>query len=326
MLPLWLFTVGITFYVSFYVIPRASGDIGRLGLIPFGNDYNLFLEQKMIKDIYVNTIDQRESIKDMKTDVLTIGDSFSQQKQEGYQNYLSLYGLSVTNISRSIFSEPIQYAYNLMNNGIIDSTKTKVLIIECVERDFNDRIDQFNANRQDTSKTKSDNKQNNNKLSLSRARDFLYYQIGLEKPIYSAKLEKDFFSSTSPRDLYFYHDDIEQEMHIKKSSESKVKEVYNTLIQKAEEKGMSIILMIAVDKYDLYQSFIVNNPYPHKNVNEDIKRILGSSPSLLLTKNNLLPLLKAGEKDIFKYNDTHWSYKASKVIAKDLYNRIQFLR
>ena len=286
----------------------------------------------MIKDTLVNTITDLEDLKDLNTDVLTIGDSFSQQKNGGYQNYLCLYGLSVTNIPISCIYEPMQSAYSLMSQDIIDSTKTRVLIIECVEREINNRIDAFDKSKQELLKRESpkiqdDNKQSDKKqddktISISRARDFMFYQLGIESPIYHAKLSRDFFSSTSPRDLYFYHDDIEAGMNIKKSSEEKVKEVYYTLLQKAKEKGITLILMIAVDKYDLYQTFIVNNQYPKKTVNEDIKRIIGASPSILLTKYNLLPLILSGEKDIFKYNDTHWSYKASKVVAKELYNRI----
>jgi hypothetical protein len=80
--------------------------------------------------------------------------------------------------------------------------------------------------------------------------------------------------------------------------------------------------MIAVDKYDLYQTHIVDNPYPTKTVNEDIERILGKNANLFMTKECLLPLIEKEEKDVFRYTDTHWSYKASETIAEALYQHL----
>ena len=80
--------------------------------------------------------------------------------------------------------------------------------------------------------------------------------------------------------------------------------------------------MIAVDKYDLYQKHIVDNPFPVKTVNEDLERILGANKALFLAKPYLQPLVDQGEKDVFLFNDTHWTYKASQVIAEALYDRI----
>ena len=88
-----------------------------------------------------------------------------------------------------------------------------------------------------------------------------------------------------------------------------------------KEKGIKFIFMVAVDKYDLYQNEIVENPYPKKRVMEDIDRIIGNSPHLLLSKKFLLPLIEKGEKDVFLFNDTHWSYKASRVIADEIYKK-----
>ena len=35
-------------------------------------------------------------------------------------------------------------------------------------------------------------------------------------------------------------------------------------------------------------------------------------------KRHLLPLIERGEKDVFMFNDSHWSYKASSLIAHEL--------
>ena len=80
--------------------------------------------------------------------------------------------------------------------------------------------------------------------------------------------------------------------------------------------------MIAVDKDDAYQSFIIDNPYPRKTFCEEIERVIGKTPQLFMSKQYLLPLIEKGEKDVFMFNDSHWSYKASSLVANELVNRI----
>ena len=162
-----------------------------------------------------------------------------------------------------------------------------------------------------------------NKWSISRARDFILYRLGYENPIYHANLDAGYFESDNPDKLYFYKDDIDSGTGIKKKNEAKVQYVYNTLRQKAYEKGIKLFFLIAVDKYDLYQKHIINNEFPRKTVNEDIKRIIGDNSDIIFSKYNLLPLIEKQEKDIFLYNDTHWSYKASKIIAYVICKKIE---
>jgi hypothetical protein len=82
-------------------------------------------------------------------------------------------------------------------------------------------------------------------------------------------------------------------------------------------------MMMAVDKYDLYQDYIVDNPYPPKRVNEDVRQILGDIPEVMLCKDCLLPLIERGEKDVFLFDNTHWSYKGSEAVGKELSRRVK---
>ena len=320
-LPIWLILVAVTGYLSLYVIPQVSGDIGRLACIPFGLEYNKMLEKNMKKEIMFRTITQAEDLKSLHTDVLTIGDSFSQQQYDGYQNYLGEKGLDVVNCFWRMYESPLQYAYNLLDKNVIDSTKVKILILELVEREFETRIERFDKNKIEVQRQYSeDTGVSSNSWSLSRARDYILYQVGWVTPIYKEKLDMDLFTSDKPRDLYFFRDDIEMGVSIRNGE--KVKQVYDILQEKAAEKGVRLIVMVAADKYDIYQNHIVDNPFPVKTNNEDIERIIGRSTSLLLTKRYLLPFIDKEEKDVYMFNDTHWSYKASKIIADELYQRI----
>lgn len=330
--PIWFVIVGLTVYISAYITPRISGDIGNLAFIPFGHEYNKYLQKHMLKEVFYQTIYPTDSLRNIHTDILSIGDSFSQLGKGGYQNYLCERGLSVINCYRYLYNSPIQYAYNILDENIVDSTNIQYLIVENVERGFEGTFVAFSPEKKEvpSGKLPTDNPSKKvksvNEWSVARTRDYILYKIGIESPIYNSRLDTDLFSSDEANVLYFYHDDIEAGTTIKKNSEEKIKQVFEELKLKAEEKGITLILLVAVDKYDLYQNHIINNPWPKKTVNEDIERILGKSPNLLLSKHYITPLVEKGEKDVFMFNDTHWSYKASKIVADELYNRIEHFR
>lgn len=336
--PLWLLTIGLVAYLSLYVTPNICGDIGVLAYIPFGHEYDANLEKEMLKETLYPTIDKTDALKHIHVQVLNVGDSFSQFGKSGYQNYLCKKGLTLVNCKRDLYLSPIQYAYNIMNMCIIDSTNVKILIVEVAERDFQGYIEDFDIGKIDITEEsdpvdvsnsgKEVNKwslagaKDANTWSLSRARDWVMYKSGRSMPIYTAQLDKNYFSSNEPNKLYFYCYDIRNGVNLEQKNEKKVVQVFNTLRNKAQEKGIFFILMVAVDKYDLYQKHIVNNSYPTKTVNEEIECILGKNPNLFLTKQYLLPLIEKGEKDIFRFTDTHWSYKASETIADGLYKKL----
>ena len=336
--PMWLLAVGIVVYLSLYVVPNISGDISRLALLPFGHEYERNLGKQMLKEILYPTIEKTDTLKHLHVQVLNIGDSFSALGIGSHQNYLCHKGLSLINTERGLYKSPIQYAYNIMDKGIIDSTNVQTLIVQVAERDFVRYIESFEVDKidmvedydpsdgsgsaQDDHKWSLAGKQEPNSWSLTRARDWVMYRIGRGNPIYTSRLDKDYFSSKEPDLLYFYSYDITNGLSINPKNDEKVVQVFNTLCAKARKKGLYFILMVAIDKYDLYQRHIVDNPYPAKTINEDIERILGQSPHLLLTKHCLLPMVDKGEQDVFRFNDTHWSYKASDIIADSLYQRI----
>ena len=317
--PLWGLFVGIVLYISLYVSPKMSGDIGNLAFIPFGLDYDQYMNRKTIKDTLFTTINSTNELKSIKTTVLTIGDSFSQQINRGYQNYISSEGINVINCKRSLYGSPIQYAYNILDKNLLDSSNVKVLVVECVERGFYSEAKNFDKTKIEHEVPKGP--QEANEWSIQRARDFIFYQIKLNSPIYKAHLDKNYFSSEEPNILYFYHEDIDLDNHIVGQQENDVRYMFEILNNKAKEKGIFLILLIAVDKYDLYQRHIVDNDYPDKTINTDIQRILGKSEHILISKDYLLPMIENGEKDIFLFNDTHWSYKAAKVIGNEIAKR-----
>jgi hypothetical protein len=286
------------------------------------------ISQHEMKDTLFVKVNHTEELRNIHVNVLTVGDSFSQQGSGGYQNYMPGEGITVANCRRSLYESPIQYASNILDWGVVDSTNIDVLVVEVVERDFAISISNFEESKVEVPEPESTSdkeERNANEWSLLRARDFILYRFGGRSPVYQVTLDKDYFNSKEPRSLYFYYVDVTNGLTIDEALRPKVKEVFDLLTRKAHERGIRLILMMPVDKYDLYQDYIVDNPYPPKRVNDDVREIFGDIPEVMLCKDCLLPLIEKGEKDVFLFDNTHWSYKGSEAVGKELSRRVKLM-
>jgi hypothetical protein len=331
-LPVFLLLFGLTAYLNIYIRPQATGDLGRLGFVIIGEDYGQRIEQNELKDTLFEKVRETDDLKNIHVNVLTIGDSFSQQEHAGYQNYMALEGLTVANTRRDLYDNPIQYSWNVLEAGVVDSTNIDVMVVEVGERDLAIRIDNFRIDKVEKGEpdmpdiVEEENVWDIRDWSLLRTRDFLMYRYAGRNPVYDVKLNRDFFDSNEPRRLYFYCADITNGISIEESIRPKFKKVFDLLTKKAHERGVALILMVPVDKYDLYQEYIVDNPYDHpKRINEEVRELLGDIPEVLLSKYYLQPLIERGEKDVFLFDNSHWSYKASEAVGKELSRRVKML-
>ena len=279
-----------------------------------------------MEELLFEDVRQTDSLRNIHVDVLTVGDSFSRMGKLGYQNYMAAQGVSVVNCKRELYDNPFQYAYNILDRGLVDSTNISVLVVQVGERDLVIRSEEFDVNKVDIrelgSKSPSNGGGSANDWSLLRARDFLMYRLD-KSPVYKVTLDNDYFNSKEPRSLYFYCADITNGVNIGDASRQKVQEVFQILTRKAEERGIALLLMIPVDKYDMYQDHIVDNPYPRKTYIEEAREIFGDTPNVLLCKDLLTLLIEKGEKDVFLFDDSHWSIKAAEIVGKELSKRVE---
>jgi hypothetical protein len=332
LLPVFLLLFGLTAYLNLYIRPQSTGDLGRLAFVIIGQEYGQRIEQDELKDTLFNKVRETEDLRNIHVNVLTIGDSFSQQEHAGYQNYMAQEGVTVANTRRDLYDSPIQYAWNLLDAGVVDSTNIDVMVVEVGERDFALRIENFRTDKVEVGEPDipgeggEENVWDIRKWSLLRTRDFLMYRYAGRNPVYEVQLDRDFFSSNEPRKLFFYCADVLNGLTIDDTILPKVKEVFDLLTRKARERGFALILMLPVDKYDLYQDYIVDNPYGHKRVNEEVRELLGDRPEVMLCKYALLPLLASGEKDVFLFDNSHWSWKGSQAVGKELARRVKELK
>lgn len=320
--PFWLLFVGLTIYYNVRVAPNITGDIGVLGKIPFKLIYSEPVDPEITDTLYDNVSDMN-LLRQKHADVLTCGDSFSQQGKKSYQNYLQKMGLSIVNFAPPgvVNLNPLQTAYELMDRGLIDSTNVHTLLIESVERSlllrlamFDPSVDQLSDLSQAIAHTEPQQS-----WSLMEAKNYLMLRLMIKNPVRHAKLTKPLFSGSQGDELYFYKDDIwEWEQHFDEDHKKALFFTLEQLAKKAQEKKVHLLFLICPDKYDLYQKFIIDNPFPAKEVNEELRKLIGNRPDFIIAKEVLMPYLDAGEKDIYMMDDSHWSIISAKIIAEEV--------
>lgn len=300
-------------YYNIEVRPNMNGDLGILGKF----QTPARIESELHQEFFTNFTDEKV-LRDTVVDVLVIGDSFSREGEDAYLNYIAASGMSVMNFYVS--SNEYQTAYDLCNLGFIDSTNVKTIIVENVERELvgllkavkvgNDSIHKREA--YDTSKNYHEES-----WSLLEMKNWFLLRIGYEEPVKKCKLSEKLFSGEKGDELYFYDSDLNS-FHIEKNDEKVLLEHLKLVENKCNEKGVNVIFLVCPDKYDMYQDYIIFNPYERKTINEDFRLLFPEKSNLVIGKEVLNPLLRHGEKDIYHQNDTHWSWKAAKIVAESI--------
>ena len=112
-LPIYIIMLGLVAYVTLYISPRADSDLGSLALIPFGVEYSQSLMKYGMEDTLFIKVNHTEELRNIHVNVLTVGDSFSQQGNIGYQNYMPvvfmriLYSMLATFLTGALWIPPI---------------------------------------------------------------------------------------------------------------------------------------------------------------------------------------------------------------------------
>ena len=338
-LPVWLLLVGLATYL--WMTNDNSGDLMRLGLIDGGAEYTDSIYELALPEVYYTGQDNDSLLRLDTCGVVVVGDSFSHGggvgKTGDYVNYLAHEsGRKVVVYTPPLdpaFDNPMQVAFDLLNQGVIDSTNCANLVVQEVERYLVDRHCKFVtthlslprpvAEEQDDDEDSGDKRQDYS--PLLRVKDFIFYRFLGANPIYTAQLSRPLFGGKEPNKLYFYNDDVKLGFNVTEGVSQQIVACFEEVIEAAHKQGVNLIILIAADKYDMYQDFIVpENPYPAKTLNEDIAQWMPQiREHLIFSKEVLHPLLEQGVKDVYLYNDTHWSPASSHLISQAIIKRVK---
>lgn len=327
---IFLFTFTWLFYST------DKGDLLRTGYIMdiFPHYRDIFKKEFERGVFYTNISDVNVKTKKQFT-VLTIGDSFSEQGCYGYKNYVGEnHGIDLLHFDLKNENQ-VQVLFSLLNGDFFNTIHVKYVILQFVERNIVDRVYEADTAQSITydELCKWSEKEKNNlkkkdssyKFPSDRMIKFPYYNLRylIKKDTcysvtYRTKINKDLFSVGSKKELLFYGDDLSAvEQNNKLENAKKLNGIFNDLSVKLKNNGIRLIVLPAPDKYDIYYEYIANktrfpqplffehmDSMPKKYIYVDSKQILSDAVRK--------------KKDIYFYDDTHWSPWGSQLIAKEL--------
>ena len=112
----------IFYFINAVFYRKNEGDLARLGYI-YNNpspSSEVAAQYKALEEKYIR-ISEADLDQNIKVDILTIGDSFSESRQVGYQNILANKGISVAHVDRFLSEEnPIQVLIELINSDFFE--------------------------------------------------------------------------------------------------------------------------------------------------------------------------------------------------------------
>jgi len=318
-----------------------TGDMTRMAYLP-----RLNYERKNSINLPKKHLNHFEYDANNQIDMITIGDSFSNGNSGGlnrfYQDYLS----SDTNLNILNFHQ-IEGTRNyletillLLHSGELKSKGVRYVLVESTQRKVVTRFLapinlKINTNNTDII-AEHFIKYNNANLKLPKISfinngnfKYLLYNFlynfspnAYISKVYKEKLNKQLFSIKSGDDLLFYKSDLKSISNNTKENIIKVNKNLNDVSELLNQNNIKLIFLPAVAKYDLYRDYLRDKKNYPKDPFFDYFRELKKDYIFIDTKKILSKELKKGIKDIFYIDDTHWSYKASDVISKDIVKQL----
>lgn len=318
----------IILVINHHFFQISGGDLNRLGFVSIENNYRDIFKNVGTSGKTVTDLGELNNNSNTSIDVLTFGDSFSDQGQQGYQSFLiNDHHLNVVNINivRYKVVNQIELLLKLVNGDFFDHWNVKYVLLQCVERnivvkgqlpDTNIVMNRAAFDKLYSTKNKlnSENKFKGNIIKYSL--NSLLYRFddnAFNSQCYKVALNKKLFS-TQKNELLFFKDDYENLKYNEKSKVVILNNTLNTIADKLRNKGIRLIVLPSPDKYDLYSDFIVNNKMP-KNIFFDLMRSEEKKYSYIDSKTLFMKYIEQGKKDIYYADDTHWSPFGAKIIA-----------
>jgi hypothetical protein len=318
---------------TFVCYSTDEGDLLRMGYVYYKGNCRKVFKKELTKPILFDTISNSKI--DNKYTVLTIGDSFSEQKGFGYKNYLMEgSNISVLHFDKFLHKNPIETVYGILNGNILNKIKINYIILESVEREFVKRGNNINYKKRIDldSIYKISKKHKNNVLKKgndienlpSRSVNFLFQNFlyflddnAYLSDVYKVKTTKKLFS-IDDNELLFFSDDlknIEENNDLYKISH--LNDELNKLYDILKNRGIKLIVLPCPDKYDFYYDYIVEkNRYPKPLFFDYFEKF--PKKYIYINSKQILKSEFKDKKDIYFFDDTHWVPFSSMIIANRL--------
>lgn len=306
-----------------YIKPNISGDSGVVGQIPFGHEYIDSIRSAQPSSTFpIALYNSDEAITDS---VLTIGDSFSQQGEYGYSRYMAeQLHCGVLNVHKHLHVPEHTFIQLVNAHRIPEGT---LVIVESAERivikrlsslDFTDATP-FVVPPADAEQTSRDD-------LLSGTIMWMMKSAGIKQPVHAFRLTDELFSHPTIHHTVYIYDspwDNDGDFRFSGLSPADYDAAWINLYQLkqfADAHHIRLIYLVAADKYDVYEPFIVDAPVHNPTLDN-----IPQESWIINSKSILQQAVYAGVKDVYYLNDTHWSPVGGELVGTELAERIRKL-
>jgi SGNH hydrolase-like domain, acetyltransferase AlgX len=322
---------------TFYFYSTKKGDLLRVGyIIDLYPSYRDIFNGEIKNTIMYSKVS--EFPKKRKFKVLTIGDSFTDQLGYGYNNHLvKNNNTDVLYFDRFLSGNQIETLFNLLKGDFFDQYKIEFIVLQNVERNF-----VYNSQHLDTTKIltyskiveiakeKRQKEDYSYQFPSNRVFKFPYYflQYHLKKDylfnnqVYRTQTTKQLFSINN-KQLFFYKGEVNStKRNNDQNNVRRLNDMLNNLNSLLKKKEISLVVLPSPDKYDMYYEYILNKTnFPKPYFFEILDTM--TKEYLFINSKKILDSAVATKKDIYFYDDTHWSPWACQLIAKKISEEIE---
>ena len=323
-----------------------NGDLFRMSYLADTFNYNqqeLFKED-FARDKHFTRVAELNLKKKHKVKYLIVGDSFSDIGNVGYYNHLDNDSTATLlfYVDRYINPNPLEILQGLINGNFFDNVEAEYIVLQSVERDFVRRriINKERLITTDTiTATIKRHKKNAEKLVQEEAsKDKLFINRNLKfvannllynfddnaffNDVYYVDATEKLFSSDKKKILFFSDDlsayDDNSNLEYIKGLNNEL----NELSAKVKKYNSKLLVVPAPDKFGVYHGYIADKEkYKYSGFSEKLNA-MDKSYLFIDSKTILTGLLKT-QKDVYYFNDTHWSPAAARAIASEIVKKTQ---
>jgi len=333
-----------SFLFTFGFYTTDKGDLLRMGYIAdIYKDYRKQFETQINQPLLFDKVSEvflKKTKKKSKSsyDIFTIGDSFSEQKAIGFQNELAkISNFKILHYDGYLRKEdPVKELYALIKGGFFDSFQPKMILLESVERGIGWRSFDMESAPNPVFYEDLQERQRmydgiqpllNNPFHFDRLVKFpltnllyLVHDKALISEVYKVNTDKSYFSCGNNQ-LLFFEEDITLMRANKDSAKiQKLNYSLNIIAKELASKGIDFCVMVAPDKHTIYQNRIKGN-YPESSFFNLFEKEPKNYRYIRLDKVLQQNLDKT--KDLYFYDDTHWSPSGVNIVGKEIFKQIK---
>ena len=317
--------------LSNFFYTKEEGDLIRMGDIYRDPNYRKSFSQSELQIKPYSKLSEAVFSSKKKYNVLVIGDSFSKQ-EKGFLYYLEKNHHLDCLLFNYKNENPIQNLITILNSDLLSNIDIDYIILESVERLIISRIDSLNLEEnllidtidEQNKQESSDEINLNLKILRILLYDILRSNASCKRKVYKFDLKQSLFSDRRDNVLLCYEDDVKNiEKNNNESSVRELNQILNDLSNACNKYGVKLIVLPALDKYDAYFDFIKDNEMLESPHFFSILNMLPKDYVYIDSKAIFSAKLKECVKDLYYFDDTHWSPIGAQLISNIIADSIK---